>query len=89
MAQQWLTESESRPTEVLCRHHWVIESPHGATSEGVCKKCGDTREFSNSTPEPSWDRDSAPMPRSGRWGAPVRTEIYPTTGANDLWEDAV
>ena len=24
--------------EPLCRHHWVIESPHGATSHGICKR---------------------------------------------------
>ena len=31
-----------------CTHHWVIESPAGPTSEGVCQKCGETRQFSNS-----------------------------------------
>ena len=34
--------------ELLCRHHWIIESPHGATSHGVCKLCGEEREFQNS-----------------------------------------
>ena len=23
-----------------CRHHWIIETPNGETSNGKCKKCG-------------------------------------------------
>ena len=30
-----------------CKHHWMIESPNGATSPGRCKKCGDERPFVN------------------------------------------
>ena len=33
-----------------CRHHWVIESPNGPMSLGVCKLCGTEREFRNSLP---------------------------------------
>ena len=33
---------------VNCTHHWVIESPHGPLSEGVCQYCGEEREFKNS-----------------------------------------
>lgn len=32
-------------------HHWIIESPNGATSRGICNGCGLTRHFLNSTPE--------------------------------------
>ena len=32
-----------------CAHWWQIESPNGETSEGVCKHCGASRSFSNST----------------------------------------
>lgn len=31
----------------MCKHHWLIKTANGETSEGVCKKCGDTRVFSN------------------------------------------
>lgn len=31
-----------------CRHHWIIESPKGSTSRGVCKSCGAVRYFKNS-----------------------------------------
>ena len=30
-----------------CSHHWIIESPKGSTSKGVCKKCGAEKEFQN------------------------------------------
>lgn len=31
----------------VCRHHWIIETPNGPESEGTCRKCGQTRMFSN------------------------------------------
>ncbi len=30
-----------------CRHHWVIDTPDGPTSEGRCKNCGLRRSFLN------------------------------------------
>jgi len=32
-------------------HHWLIDTPCGPTSEGVCRICGLTRTFRNSFPE--------------------------------------
>ena len=32
-----------------CVHKWVIASPNGPTSKGICKTCKDTRDFPNST----------------------------------------
>ena len=37
-----------------CTHHWVIDSPNGATSKGLCKVCGIEREFRNSYEYSSW-----------------------------------
>ncbi len=31
-----------------CRHYWIIESPKGPTSWGMCKFCGMEKEFYNS-----------------------------------------
>ena len=47
-----------------CRHHWVIESPHGATSEGRCKLCDEVREFRNSSADTLWEGD--PMSSAGK-----------------------
>ncbi len=30
-----------------CIHRWLIATPNGVTSRGVCKRCGTEREFSN------------------------------------------
>lgn len=34
-------------TAVLCRHHWIIETPNGPESAGACKHCGAARMFQN------------------------------------------
>ncbi len=46
----------SRPEPVVatiqpgeCAHHWRIDTPNGAYSDGVCRKCGVTKEFKNSS----------------------------------------
>ena len=31
-----------------CRHYWVIEAADGPVSMGVCRFCGEEREFQNS-----------------------------------------
>jgi hypothetical protein len=30
-----------------CHHHWVIETPNGVRSHGLCKLCHESREFNN------------------------------------------
>ena len=35
-------------TETECVHHWVIEPAQGPLSQGRCKICKVTRDFSNS-----------------------------------------
>jgi hypothetical protein len=46
-----------------CAHHWVLETPSGAMSRGVCKRCGAEKEFPNSAEDRLWERD---VPQS-RW----------------------
>lgn len=50
-----------QPKPVLegeCVHHWIIESPRGPSSPGVCKYCGATQEFRNYIPFSSWEDES-------------------------------
>ena len=35
-------------------HHWIIGSPAGKTSAGKCRRCGEERNFSNSTVDNTW-----------------------------------
>ena len=57
------------------RHHWIIESPRGALSDGRCKICGEERQFRNSASDYIWDDDSSSG--YGRWGGarPVAAKI--------------
>tara|TARA_Y100000588_G_scaffold80086_1_gene83961 strand:+ start:986 stop:1210 length:225 start_codon:yes stop_codon:yes gene_type:complete len=44
--------------ETECKHFWVIESPSGPTSDGVCRHCGEAREFRNSLPMTRWEGEA-------------------------------
>jgi len=63
-----------------CRHHWIIESPHGALSDGRCKICGEERQFRNSASDYIWDDDSSSG--YGRWGG-----ARPSTTVKAIEED--
>ena len=36
---------------MTCTHRWRIAPPEGPLSEGVCKFCGERRQFKNSVAE--------------------------------------
>ena len=61
------------PQEPTCQHHWVIESPHGATSFGRCKVCAEVREFRNSAGDSMWEGD--PMRSIGKMGNGSRPAV--------------
>ena len=42
-------------TELVCRHHWVIEPANGPISWGECQICHEGKEFQNSITDA--DRD--------------------------------
>ena len=54
------TSSIDKPmaSSAKCPHYWVIDSPSGPTSRGMCKLCGQTKEFRNSTDDFPWEQDS-------------------------------
>jgi hypothetical protein len=52
--------AEKPEAKVECSHHWIIESPKGPTSGGVCKYCGAEREFLNYWSDFFWE-DNASM----------------------------
>jgi len=40
---------EKKSAEIkFCRHYWDIEEADGPVSRGICKICGEEREFQNS-----------------------------------------
>jgi hypothetical protein len=34
-----------------CSHYWIIEMANGPKSRGVCKYCGESRDFLNAMPD--------------------------------------
>jgi len=48
-------------TTTQCAHHWIIETPDGPISKGVCRHCGEERKFNNSTEflGTNWNSDPA------------------------------
>ncbi len=64
-----------------CRHHWIIESPHGAFSGGRCKLCGGEREFRNSANDYIWDDDSSSS--GGRYGGKRGVRPSPKVAIQD------
>ena len=49
---------------MTCTHHWQIAAPHGATSRGVCKYCGEAREFANVSAQDAWGGEEGRTQRS-------------------------
>ncbi len=50
---------EKRSRKGKCSHHWIIETPKGPISRGVCKYCGAAKEFQNFWQGSSWEHDTS------------------------------
>ena len=55
---------EQRKRSRSCQHRWIIETPHGATSRGLCRRCGMAKRFPNAS-----DDAIARKGGMGRWSA--------------------
>jgi len=51
MNQKVKEKPEKHEAAEECHHHWIIEVANGPKSRGVCKYCGETREFFNAIPD--------------------------------------
>ena len=45
-----------------CAHHWVIQAATGPVSAGVCRICGEAKEFKNYVDATYWGDDNASSP---------------------------
>ena len=44
-----------------CAHYWLIDRANGPMSDGVCQRCGERREFTNSAePTSMWTTSHRP-----------------------------
>ena len=46
-----------------CAHYWVIDRPNGPLSDGVCQRCGERREFTNSADTASMNWRTTQRPK--------------------------
>jgi len=54
-------------TTTQCAHHWIIETPDGPISKGVCRLCGEERDFNNSMDyNYTWPLNRDPAPSQPR-----------------------
>ena len=53
------TQKQEVPVEeaVACRHQWIIATPDGPSSKGICRQCGGEREFMNYIEGSTWGYD--------------------------------
>lgn len=67
-------EIETAPEEqkTKCSHYWIIETAHGPTSKGVCKYCGEEKEFLNAWQDSLWEGDLSTL-----FGLPGLPDIGP------------
>lgn len=68
MSEVAVSTLDQAATEPTCRHHWLIESPHGATSMGICKLCRSQKEFRNSAGDFLWEDEPLRELSYGQWG---------------------
>ena len=47
MSLQQKSKPKRSPRRQVCCHYWRIEPADGATSKGVCRYCGQEKEFNN------------------------------------------
>lgn len=64
MSRQAVAVKQIKRKRTLCQHRWVIETPHGATSRGLCKRCGATKRFPNAAEDAMWEHGGL-----GRWSS--------------------
>jgi hypothetical protein len=74
-------KDKEAPSTPQCRHHWIIETPHGATSWGVCKVCGAKKEFPNAASDSLYEGDigSAIGSSNGDWAGRDPSRSYTTS----------
>ncbi len=67
------TTATARRSRKNCVHHWRIEAPNGRESQGVCKRCGLAKNFSNSNESVMWEQTNtlrADLRDSSRFSKP-------------------
>ena len=77
MTNQQLNESSAIEDDVpSCQHHWVIQDSDGPMSQGICRVCGEFKQFKNYLANSHWG-ESVPRneSRTSLLGKPSQTRF--------------
>ena len=59
-----------------CQHHWVIQDSEGPKSVGICRVCGEFKQFKNYLENSYWgDEKSRNDTRANLLGRPSQTRL--------------
>ena len=73
---QLSTLSPSDAIAPSCQHHWVIQEADGPISVGLCRECGEIKEFKNYLEASHWGDDkSRSESRASLLGRPSRSPV--------------
>ena len=53
-AQESTPPTTQNADTAVCCHHWAIQPATGPLSQGVCRICGEVREFKNYVEAATW-----------------------------------
>ena len=85
------SEGLSGGTEVLeapsCQHVWMIETPNGPLSRGVCAICAEEKEFQNYIEGSAWGYDISIEQLAGGSRFPTRSAAPDKGLAEDATAD--
>ena len=76
-------------TTATCVHHFLIETPQGATCEGVCRKCGETRTYLTSGADSPYYEESMQKRRHAAGEAVRKAAAAKRGGAETGAQNAV
>jgi len=80
--QAEITAVQEVPEVALaCQHHWMIQAADGPTSAGICRLCGETKDFKNYVETASWG-DTRLVNRQD----PISASVI-AAAKMDSWED--
>ena len=72
----------------VCQHHWVIERPAGPVSKGMCRLCGEEREFRNYIEGSAWGSDVSLEQLAGGSRFPAGIDARRVRDASRFEDDA-
>ena len=90
-----MTQQDSTPPATTdagtptCCHHWTIQPATGPISQGVCRLCGEVREFKNYVEAATWgdsrlsNKSTSDDSQTAAKAAPAKAEASESANEDD------